>query len=91
MIYRHDGNNEYVMTFEIIAGGGIDGVSGSDGIDVINFALGSPFGQGAFIAQDGNNSPGNQNFKLIQDESIEPGVRDLVTRHLRYIPRKYLL
>jgi 3-phytase len=65
VIYRREGANAYVGTFAIVAGNGIDAVSGTDGIDVTNFGLGSVFPQGVFVAQDGINDVGNQNFKLV--------------------------
>ena len=64
-IYERGGSNTYIMTFAVVAGNGIDGVSMTDGIDVTNFGLGSAFPEGVFVAQDGNNDIGNQNFKLI--------------------------
>jgi len=65
VIYRREGNNEYVMTFQITAGNGIDAVTGTDGIDVVNFPLETAFPQGVFVAQDTSNDGGNQNFKLV--------------------------
>ena len=65
VIYQREEGNEYVMTFEILDSAVIDRVSGTDGIDVTNFPLGTTFPQGAFIAQDGNNGAENQNFKLV--------------------------
>lgn len=65
VIYEREGANTYVQTFAIAAGNSIDAVSGTDGIDVTNFGLGSAFPQGMFIAQDGANDNGNQNFKLV--------------------------
>jgi 3-phytase len=65
VIYRREGQNAYVQTFEIAAGNGIDEVSATDGVDVTNFGLGGAFPQGLFIAQDGNNDNENQNFKLV--------------------------
>ena len=52
VVYERQGGNDYVMTFEVGSGGGIDGVSGTDGIDVINVDLGPSFPMGAFAAQD---------------------------------------
>ncbi|HYN87873.1 MAG TPA: phytase [Ardenticatenaceae bacterium] len=69
-VYRREGHNPHVMTFTVEAGNGIDGVSITDGIEVTNFGLGPSFSQGLFIAQDGYNSGGNQNFKLVPWPSI---------------------
>lgn len=65
VVYQRSGSNEYVMTFSIVAANGIDNVSGTDGIDVTSQWLGPAFPQGLFVAQDGNNDDGNQNFKLV--------------------------
>jgi 3-phytase len=69
-IYRRHGDNDYLMTFEIVGAEGIDDVSGTDGIDVSNVALGSAFPQGVFVAQDNVNTGGNQNFKLVPWDAI---------------------
>lgn len=73
-IYQRAGNNEYIGTFQIIANEtlNIDGVSDSDGIDVINVPLGNAFPFGVFIAQDGWNSKpvAHQNFKFVPWEKI---------------------
>ncbi len=66
-------NGNYLGTFEIIAGNGIDGVSGTDGIDVISTPLGSVFPFGVFVAQDNDNSGSNQNFKLVRWQDIALG------------------
>jgi hypothetical protein len=72
-VYTREGNNTYLGTFNI-ADGAIDGVNGTDGIDVTNFPLGPNFPYGFFIAQDGGNTDGNvarnHNFKLVPFQSI---------------------
>lgn len=62
----------YLGMFRIIADGGIDGASDTDGIDVVNVALGAAFPQGLFVAQDGSNTEpaANQNFKLVPWQHI---------------------
>lgn len=65
VVYRREGNNEYVKMFQIVAGNGIDEVTETDGIDVTTASLGPAFPHGVFIAQDGLNDNGNQNFKLV--------------------------
>jgi len=70
VIYRRQPDNEYVMTFVIAAGTSIDAVTGTDGIDVINVSLGPVAPAGLFVAQDGFNSPENQNFKLVPWDAI---------------------
>jgi 3-phytase len=70
VIYRREGANAYVTTFEIVAAGHVDGVSQTDGIDVTSANLGPAFPQGMFIAQDGKNDECNQNFKFVPWQSI---------------------
>ncbi len=50
----------------LISGGSIDAVTDTDGIDVTNFALGSQFPQGLFVAQDND-----ENFKLARWDAID--------------------
>ncbi len=59
----------YLGSFEI-GSGSVDSVFDTDGIDVTNVNLGPAFPEGLFIAQDGANSGGNQNFKLVPWGSI---------------------
>lgn len=65
VIYNRSGANEYVGTFQIVAGETIDGTSDTDGIDITNVALGSAFPQGLFVVQDGDNPGANQNYKCV--------------------------
>jgi 3-phytase len=50
--------------------GTIDAVTGTDGIDVISASLGTGLGWGLFVAQDGKNQGGRQNFKLVPWDDI---------------------
>jgi len=68
-VYRR-GDNAYLGAFKIVAGNGIDEVTGEDGIDLTNFPLGPGFPQGVFISQDTANPGGNQNNKLVPWQSI---------------------
>ena len=70
VVYKREMNNAYVKTFTITAGSDIDGVEDTDGIDVTMANLGPAFPQGLFVAQDGINDKGNQNFKLVSLQSI---------------------
>ncbi|MDZ4766556.1 MAG: phytase [Chloroflexota bacterium] len=67
VVYARGGQNEYIGTFAILEGDATDAVSGTDGIDVTNVALGDLYPEGVFIAQDDLNiTPNeNQNFKLV--------------------------
>jgi 3-phytase len=68
-IYQRS-DNAYIGSFTIGAGNGIDAVSDTDGIDATSAYLGPAFPQGLFVAQDGKNDGGNQNFKLVPLELI---------------------
>jgi 3-phytase len=70
VVYTREGDNRYVMTFQIVSGGGVDGISRTDGIEVTSMPLGAAFPQGVFIAQDDSNDDGNQNFKLVPWQDI---------------------
>jgi 3-phytase len=76
-VYRREGNNEYLTSFTIVDGNGIDGVSDTDGIDVTMQNLGPSFPQGVFVAQDGANDSGNQNYKLVPWHLITGSVPNL--------------
>ena len=68
-LYRR-GDNAYVGSFAIGDGNRIDAVSDTDGIDATAASLGPAFPQGVFVAQDGKNDGGNQNFKLVPWQAI---------------------
>jgi 3-phytase len=88
VVYRRQNANAYVMTFAIAAGNGIDGVSGTDGIDVTNFGLGSAFPQGVFVAQDAANDVGHQNYKLVPWQSIANADAPPLTIDTSWDPRQ---
>jgi 3-phytase len=68
-LYRR-GDNAYIGSFAIGDGSGMDAVSDTDGIDATAANLGPAFPQGVFVAQDGKNDDGNQNFKLVPWQAI---------------------
>ena len=70
-VYRREGTNAYVKSFRIVAGGKIDRVTETDGIHVTTANLGPLFPKGVFIAQDGADDTGKQNFKLVPWHLIE--------------------
>ena len=88
-VYRRGGDNEHVMNFRIIENTAldIDGVSNTDGIAVTSAFLGPAFPKGAFVAQDGHNSGGNQNFKVVPWESIAKAVTPSLTIDAEWDPR----
>jgi len=71
-VYQREGDNSYVGSFRIRDGGGIDGTSDTDGIDVAATPLGSSFPSGVFVAQDGENDGLTQNYKLVPLDQILP-------------------
>ena len=87
IVYDRQGDNPYVMTFEIVSGNGIDQVTGTDGIEVSSAPLGLLFPQGLFVAQDTNNDDGNQNFKLVPWETIAYSVTPPLLIDTSYDPR----
>jgi 3-phytase len=70
VVYRREGTNAYLTTFQIAGSDRIDDVSQTDGIDVTNANLGPTFPQGMFIVQDGKNDGCNQNFKYVSWQLI---------------------
>jgi len=68
-VYDRGGDNAYRGAFRIgpSADGGVDGVEGTDGIDVVSGQLGPDYPQGLFVAQDDENTNPNafQNFKYV--------------------------
>lgn len=82
-VYRREGNNEYINSFRLVSGNGIDAVSDTDGIDVTNFALGPQFPNGMFIAQDNND-----NFKFVKWEAIDAAFGGILTSDTSWDPRK---
>jgi 3-phytase len=81
-IYERCGGNAYVLTVAIAEGNGIDGVTGTDGIDVISTRLGAHFPGGLFVAQDDENGSDTQNFKLVS----WPAIAELTTPPLAANP-----
>jgi 3-phytase len=68
--YERAGDNHHVTSFQIVDSASIDGTTDTDGIDVMSAPLGARFPNGLFVAQDGDNDTGNQNFKLVPWESV---------------------
>lgn len=58
------GSERYLGRFRVAASGGVDGVSGTDGLDAWSGAIGR-FGEGLVVMQDDDNQGQAQNFKLV--------------------------
>jgi 3-phytase len=70
VVYERGGDNAHVTTFRIADSSAVDGTTNTDGIDVTGTPLGPAFPSGVFVAQDGDNDSGNQNFKLVPWENV---------------------
>ncbi|MEP7269863.1 MAG: phytase [Acidobacteriota bacterium] len=70
VVYRREAGHAFVKTFRIIPSESVDGAEETDGIDVLMAPLGPAFPHGVFVAQDGFNDKGNQNFKLVPLDRI---------------------
>lgn len=70
VVYRRDGDNDFVGRFTIEARGALGGCEETDGIAVCADALGPRYPNGLFVAQDGLNGSENQNFKLVSWKEI---------------------
>jgi 3-phytase len=68
--YDRGGDNPYLTSFQIVDSPSVDGTSDTDGIEVMSAPLGASFPNGLFVAQDGDNDTGNQNFKLVPWEVV---------------------
>ncbi|MCB0762249.1 MAG: phytase [Flavobacteriales bacterium] len=71
-VYRREGDNEYLGTFEFVDNDelGVDGVYHADGIDVLNMPMGNLYPNGVFITHDTSNDVGYSNFKTVPWDSI---------------------
>jgi 3-phytase len=73
-VYRREGDNAFVGIFHIVADPehGLDGVSETDGLDVVSANLGPKFPEGLLVVQDGRNlSPRErQNFKYVSWKDV---------------------
>lgn len=56
----------YMGRFHIAPSGSVDGTSDTDGIEISTAGFGPELKDGLMIAQDGNNAPEAQNFKLVR-------------------------
>ncbi len=88
-VFKREGENDYVASFRIVDGNGIDGVSNTDGIDVTNFDLGPAFPKGLFVPHDGSNKGGDStNFKYVCWEAIAKAIQPPLKIDTTWDPRK---
>ncbi len=73
-VFKREAGNAYVGSFKIGKGEKTDGTEETDGLEVVNVALGPDFPFGLLVVQDGFNYDGDsllpQNFKLVPWEQI---------------------
>ena len=77
------------MSFKVVDNTalGIDGLSNTDGVGVASVFLGPGFPTGVFVAQDGHNTGGNQNFKLVPWENIATAITPNLMINTEWNPR----
>lgn len=78
-VFRREGDNAYVGSFIVGADAhaGIDGVSETDGLEVVSASAGGTLAHGLMVAQDGRNvsPPENQNFKIVPWDRIADALK----------------
>lgn len=67
------GAERYVGRFRVAPAGGVDGVSGTDGLDAWSGTIGR-FGQGLIVMQDDQNDGQTQNFKLVDWAAVKAAI-----------------
>ena len=71
VIYTREGDNALVGKFTVEANGTIDGVTGTDGLDVINWPMGPGFPMGLVAVHDNDNSgAAASNVKFVPWEAV---------------------
>jgi len=88
VIYDRMGTNKYIGRFNILAGNGVDGVTDTDGIEVINVPLNAIFPTGIFIVQDVSNPGSRQNFKYVSWSAIANSFEMPLVQNVVWEPRK---
>jgi 3-phytase len=86
--YDRQPPHAYRMSFEIADAPAVDGVTSSDGIQALNYGLGSSFPDGVFIAQDDHNPGSNQNFKLVSWGAVAASVDPPLVVDPAFDPRR---
>jgi 3-phytase len=78
-VYERTEDNAYVGSFTVVAGNGIDPVTGTDGLEVSSVSMGPEFPGGLLVVQDDENTDPNQpqNFKLIPWATVEAAIKDM--------------
>ncbi|MCF6325027.1 MAG: phytase, partial [Gammaproteobacteria bacterium] len=87
VIYDRMGSNKYIGRFNILAGNGVDGVTDTDGIEVINVPLNANFPTGIFVVQDVKNPGSRQNFKYVSWAAIANSFETPLVQNVVWEPR----
>lgn len=83
VIYKREGRNKYVATFEVTAGAGIDKVTHTDGLDVTSFPIQPYFPEGFLVVQDHmNDDQYHQNFKIVPWDIIHKKLKKNILSRL---------
>ncbi len=89
-VYERQVGNCYLGSFRI-KDGTVDGVSTTDGIEVINLRLGTAFPNGLFVCQDDRNLLGGtripQNFKMTDLGALAEAFDPPLQLNIRFNPR----
>jgi len=74
-LYDRSGGNDYVDSFRIVSGNGIDGATSTDGLDVTNVPLNAEFPKGMLVVHDNDNTNGTtSNFKFVSWDDIAKNI-----------------
>ncbi|MGL4465752.1 MAG: phytase [Planctomycetia bacterium] len=73
-VYQRQAPNAYLGQFKVVDFAGIDGTSGTDGVDAESTPLGPKFPNGVLVIQDDVNDGKLQNFKLIDLRVLRTGL-----------------
>jgi 3-phytase len=69
-VFERVAPNRHIGSFTLGEAGGVDAVSGTDGVEASSAALGPAYPYGILVVQDDQNEGGNQNFKIVPWERV---------------------
>lgn len=75
-VYDRAGSNAFLQKFRVVGGADIDGVTGTDGLDVTTMDAGPGFEQGMLVVHDESNAGGTtSNLKYVPMSAVLRAVR----------------
>ncbi len=74
VVYDRRPPHRYIGRFHVVADGGSDAVTHTDGIAVTNVALGRAFAHGLLVVQDAHDEDPYNNFKLVAWQDVARGL-----------------